>query len=473
MNTPIASRILCLACALLALSAAASSAQTFTNIAYFDVTNGTGALSSLTQGTDGNFYGTAAAGGANGYGTVFKVTPTGTLTALHSFCSQANCADGYGATSPLSLGTDGNFYGTTFAGGDEGSCFPPNGCGTVFRITPEGVFSTLHAFTGADGEQPLAGLALGIDGNFYGTTEGGGTGSCFCGTVFRMTPAGVLTTLYSFDGDGTFPSAALVQGTDGNLYGTAYEGGSNACLGGCGTVFKITTGGVFTSLHDFELTDGERPLGQLFQASNGAFYGTTWEGGAIAGGYGTIFRISASGSFATVHRFHSNDGGAGNSQSGLVQATDGNFYGGTPDGGLGAGEIFEFSLSGKFTSLYGFYGGSCGGGYTELLQSTNGEFYGTDACNPSGAVFSLDMGLGPFVTLVRRAGKVGATAQILGQGLTGATGATFNGMAATSFSVVSDTYMTAVVPSGATTGPVVATTPTGTLTSNANFRVIK
>ncbi len=472
MKSLIACKSICTALVLLAASAVSAPAQIVTNIAFFDTTNGAAPAGSLIQGTDGKLYGTTNGGGENGAGTIFSVTPDGTLTAFYSFCTKPNCADGFESMGALALGTDGNFYGTTFAGGAEGFCNSLNGCGTIFKLTPNGVFTVLHRFKGPDGEQPGGGLAFGSDGNLYGTAEGGGANSCFCGTVFRITSAGAFTVLHSFDGNGAFPSAALIQGTDGNFYGTTYEGGnSGACLGGCGAVFKVTAGGVFTLLHSLDLTDGEEPAAPLLQASNGIFYGTTFEGGKT--GLGEIFRISPAGTFAPVHNFHINDGGAGNSLSGLIQATDGNLYGASPDGGFSAGELFKLALPGTVTSLYSFNPANCGGGYTALFQATDGKLYGSDGCAPSGAIFTLDMGLGPFVAFVIPTGKAGQSAQILGQGFTGTSSVTFNGVQATSFKVVSDTFMTAVVPSAATTGPVVVTTPGGALTSNVNFRIAK
>jgi uncharacterized repeat protein (TIGR03803 family) len=421
-------------------------------------------------------YGVAGNGGASGYGTVFKVTPVGGLTALYSFCALTNCADGSYPFGGLVLGTDGNFYGTTQNGGSVG-------LGTVFKITPSGALTVLHSFGGTDGSYPDAGLALGADGNFYGTTSyGGASNSCLgeCGTVFKITPAGVLTTLHTFDGsDGADPFPPLVQGTDGNFYGTtAFGGTSNACNGGsCGTAFKITPSGKFTSLHSFGFTDGGEPLAPLVQADSGALYGTTFEGGdanshGCTDGCGTIFKISSGGAFSTAYKFHG--GGGGNPQAGLAQATDGDLYGESPNA-EGGGEIFKLTPPIAVTTVYSFSPSSGGGGTTAVLQAPDGEFYGTYGATYGGpgAIFSLDTGLGPFVALVIPTGRVGQSAQILGQGLTGTTSVTFNGVAATSLAVVSDTYMTAAIPSGASTGPVVVTTPTGTLTSNVNFRVIK
>ncbi len=181
---------------------------------------------SLVRGADGNFYGTTANGGANNYGTVFKITPAGALTTLYNFCSQPNCTDGGYPEAPLVQGSDGNFYGTNSWGGIGSAYY-----GTIFKITPAGTLTTLYSFCSIqgclDGRMPVAGLVQGSDGNFYGTTPVAGAG-CYiwgCGTVFQITPAGTFTTLHSFqeyDGDG--PTGTLVQGTDGNFYGTTGDG---------------------------------------------------------------------------------------------------------------------------------------------------------------------------------------------------------------------------------------------------------
>jgi len=451
-------------------TAISSGAQTFTTLAYFP--EGTVFVSSLVQGRDGSFYGTSYDQGTGGYGLVFKVTPSGMLTTLYRFCTQANCADGSLSFGALTLGTDGSFYGTTQNGG-------ANGLGVAFKLTPEGAYTVLHSFGGADGSYPDAGLVLASDGNFYGATSSGGSTSCVgygsgCGAVFRMTSAGTVTTLHSFDGTDGWGPEALVQGTDGSLYGTTYHGGTNvyAC-GGCGTVFKITTGGEFTSLHSFDFLDGSNPNAPLVQA-RGEFYGTTFEGGYVAfegcsSGCGTIFKISSSGAFATVHEFHFGDGGS--LESGLLEATDGNLYGESPD--EGNGNVISLTLPATVTTVYSFPSEDGSGGYTAPLQATDGEFYGIYGGNYDGvpAVFSLGTGLGPFVAFVIASGRVGQTAEILGQGFTGTSSVTFNGVAAESYSVVSDTYLTAVVPSGATTGAVVVITPGGVLTSNVGFRI--
>ena len=265
----------------------------------------------LIQGSDGNFYGTTTDGGANSKGTVFKLTPSGRLTTLYSFCSQANCTDGETPSSRLIQGIDGNLYGTTFMGGAEKA-------GTVFKITPSGTLTTVYSFCSVvasgpehclDGAQ-ANGLIQGRDGNFYGTTTDGGA-NLLGGTVFKLTPLGTLTTLYSFCSvpepgkfnclDGFSPTG-LTQGSDGNFYGTTAEDPDHDS-----TVFKLTPSGRLTTLHSFcsqrytcTCTDGDAPNG-LIQGIDGNFYGTTTDGGAngydaegFAGGYGTVFEVGAS-----------------------------------------------------------------------------------------------------------------------------------------------------------------------------------
>jgi uncharacterized repeat protein (TIGR03803 family) len=330
-----------------------------------------------------------------------------TLTTLHSF----NNTDGASPYAGLVQGTDGKLYGTTFVGGVR--------YGTVFRITTVGALTTLHSFNITDGENPEGGLVQAIDGNFYGTTVVAGAHPSY-GTVFKITPGGTLTTLHSFDyTDGYYPEAGLVLATNGNFYGTTYSGGSDP-LGG--TVFRITAAGTLTTLHSFTTaTGGYHPAAGLVQGIDGNFYGTTVHGGAH-GGNGTIFKIAAGGALTTLHSFDFTDGSE--PEAGLVQATDGNFYGTTSHGGA----------------------------------------------NNVGTVFKLSVGLGPFVETEPTSGRVGMGVLILGNNLTGASSVTFNGKAAT-FTVVSASEIRTTVPTGATTGKVKVTTPGRTLISNVNFRV--
>jgi uncharacterized repeat protein (TIGR03803 family) len=376
----------------LALAAAPrAQAQTFTTLYSFcsesDCADGQYSRAALAQGSDGNFYGTTYFGGANpganglGNGTVFKITPTGTLTTLYSFCSQSLCTDGANPNAGLVLGSDGNFYGTTVFGG-------VNQEGTVFKITPTGTLTTLYSFGSrtlwTDGYQPDAGLVEGRDGNFYGTTGLGGAYEE--GAVFRITATGTLTTLYSFCSqgggctDGYSPIAALVQGSDGDFYGTTCSGGAY----GGGTVFKITPTGTLTTLYSFcsqsGCTDGASPSAALVQASDGNFYGTTYSGGASD--RGTIFQITPSGTLSTLYGFCSQSGCTDGvyPSSALVQGSDGNFYGTIGCSGYN-GTIFQITPSGTFTTLYRFCSQSgCADGFGPIggvIQASDGNFYGT------------------------------------------------------------------------------------------------
>lgn len=291
-----------------------------TTLHSFDFTDGTYPDAGLVQATDGNFYGTTSYGGGGPNGTVFKITPGGTLTTLHSF----DLADGDRPVAELVQATDGNLYGTTESGGAFND-------GTVFKITPGGTLTTLHSFYGADGYLPVAGLVQAADGNLYGTTSGGGTHGA--GTVFRITLSGTLATLHSFNGtEGAAPSSTLVQGSDGNFYGVAENGGIHrgCTFGRCGTVFEVTPGGVLTKLYDFDSTDGDDPIGGLIQATDGNLYGTTYFGGAHD--YGTIFGITPEGTLTTRYSFTGGTDG-GLPSGALLQATNGNLYATARDGG--------------------------------------------------------------------------------------------------------------------------------------------
>jgi uncharacterized repeat protein (TIGR03803 family) len=483
------SKTLCIAFVFCAATAIASPAQTFSTLHRFQgyPTEGSFSWAALVQGTDGNFYGTTTSGGTNcstnmGCGTVFKITSSGTLDTLYSFCPEPNCPDGVLPTAALVQGSDGNFYATTIAGG--ASC-PPVGCGTVFKITPSGTLTTLHRFMSTDGAEPSAGLVQATDGNFYGTTDSGGNNTD-SGTIFKITPGGTLTTLYSFCSqpncaDGAVPGVGLFQAADGTFYGTTVYGGAS----GYGTVFKITPAGRLTTLYSFcaqtGCPDGQYPYSGLVQATDGNFYGTTSEGGGL-GGSGTVFKITPSGTLTTLYSFCSqpNCADGGIPMAGLVQASDGNFYGTTIYGGANgyAGTVFKITPSGTLTTLYSFCSqANCSDGATPhagLVQGTDGSFYGTTyggGASGYGTVFSLSVGLAPFVETQPTSGKTGDPVVILGTNLTGATGVTFNGTPAV-FNLVSPTEITTNVPSGATTGFVQVTgTPSGTLTSNTTFRI--
>jgi len=471
------------ACGVFVLFAAtiAAPAQTFKSLS-FDVADGAAPSGALVQGLDGNVYGAASAGGADGVGTVFKVTPHHGITTLYNFCSQTNCADGQYPDAGLTLGTDGNFYGTTGWGGAN-ICGPNLGCGTIFKITPAGKLTTLYSFCSqpncVDGTNPEAVLLQGLDESLYGTTVAGGDNGF--GTVFKLTPSGV-TTLYSFCSqpncaDGQSSYGGLILATDGNFYGTTGRGGAN----GGGTIFKLTEGGSFSTLYTFcsqpGCLDGAAPYGGLIQAIDGNLYGTTL-GGAncnILYGCGTIFRITLTGTLTSLYNFcQTNCLDGGSPWAGLLQATDGNLYGTTSDGGLNnGGTIFRSTTDGMLTTLYSFYYGE--NPMAGVVQGTNGNIYGTTSRGGSygvGTVDSLSLGLGPFVETLGTFGKVGSKTLILGSDLTGTSSVVFNGTAA-AFTTISKTEVKTIVPAGATTGYVTVTTPSGTLTSNVPFHVIK
>lgn len=381
----------------------------------------------LIEGSDGNFYGTTGPYGDVSGGTMYKLTPTGTLTTLHLFCSnqdpnRGDCLDGYGLSGVIE-GSDGNFYGTAGSGGANFT-FGGGTAGTAWMITPSGTLTTLYSFCAQidptnenclDGEQPDD-LIEGSDGNFYGTTFQGGVnafgGAKPAGTVFKMTPAGVLTTLYSFcseydastitclDGEEPF---GLFEGSDGNFYGLTPVGGQfgMVTLSG-GTVFKLTPSGTLTTLHSFcseedtstgNCLDGEGPS-DLIEGSDGNFYGTTSGGGA--NGDGSVFRLTPSGTLTTLYSFCSKGNPNnfscpdGADPSAVIEGSDGNFYGITRSGGAFGiynrdGTVFMLTPSGTLTTLYSFCAqqnpnstdcldGALPDGF---IQASDGNFYGT------------------------------------------------------------------------------------------------
>jgi uncharacterized repeat protein (TIGR03803 family) len=399
----------------------AQAAVVLTTLYSFTGGNDGGGVNGLVQGSDGNFYGTTCYGGTNDGGTVFKISPSGALTTLYSFGSITNASgwalDGDGPEAALVQGSDGNFYGTTAYGGT-------NDGGTVFKISPSGALTTLYSFgsitnaTGRslDGDGPEAALVQGSDGNVYGTTDWGGTND-WGGSVFKISTNGVFTSLYLFTGgnDGAFPNR-LVQGSDGYLYGTTALGRSG--------VFKISTNGAFTSLYSFIDGDGIRPSG-LVQGSDGNFYGTmVWDGHwgdtGNAFGSGTVFRISTNGAYTTLYSFDNGNGTNGaNPAAGLVQGRDGYLYGTTEDnggggGGLGtwfpygAGTVFKISTDGALTPLYSFGITNASwwlliGAKATLVQASDGSFYGTTTIgymHTNGTIFRLTIVPEPQLTII-------------------------------------------------------------------------
>jgi uncharacterized repeat protein (TIGR03803 family) len=446
---------------------------TFSSLISFDSTDGDlPTYGALVQGANGSLYGTTLEGGTHSFGTIFEITPSGPpLTTVYDFCSKTStssyCEDGAFPYGGLVLATNGNFYGTTELGGtgNGSSCGDEIlGCGTVFELTPAGVLTTVYSFCSktncTDGAEPYGSLVQGTDGDLYGTTYQGGSSNY--GTVFKVTTAGKLTTLHNFDdtNDGANPYDTLIQAANGDFYGTTYQGGS----ANGGTVFQITSSGAFTVLHTFCQTscaDGENPYAGVIQAANGDFYGTTSSGGT--NGTGTVYQLTSAGKLTTLYSPGESPVG------GVVQGTDGKLYGTTYS------TIFDVTTAGKPTTLFTFDDTDGDGPEAALLQATNGTFYGTTTIGGSGdgiygTVFSIANGLGAFVTTNPTSGAVGKAVTILGSDLTGATSVTFDGVSA-SFKVVSKTKITTTVPTGATTGTVEVVTPSKTLKSNVKFTV--
>lgn len=462
----------------------------FCSVASQECTQGNSPRASLVQGIDGNLYGTTWQGGTTDRGTAFEITPSGALTTLYSFCAEAGCADGENPAAAMVQDTNGNLYGIAEVGGFGGA--------SIFKVTPNGTLTTLFSWycglvrcpAGGDSRGPLVQAA---NGELYGTTfesEGTVDGG---GTIFEITKSG-LTTLYGFSCDqsgclnGAGPTGGLLQVADGDLYGTtAVFGGAY----GEGTVFKVSPSGALTTLYSFcaqtGCPDGSWPTGGLVQGSDGDFYGTTEYGGAFGtNNYGgTVFKITPSGELTTLHSFCAETECADGEtpMAGLVRATDGALYGTTLYGGAYyGGTVFRITPSGVLTTVYNFcaekrcYDGS--GPVAPLMQATNGKLYGTTEmggtaclrCSGYGTIFSLDVGLGPFVETLPKSASVGRPVKILGTNLTGATSVAFNGIA-TAFTVVSASEIATVVPPGATTGTVQVVTLSGTLSSNVAFRV--
>jgi len=413
MSRPSIARVTLFSC-VVGLIPFISHAQTYSESVLYDFctqagcTDGFSSMGSLIQAADGNFYGTAAYGGdtansqcndnntgdsVSGCGTVFRIKPNGEFTILYSFCSQTNCTDGAFPYAGLVQGGDGNLYGMTLGGG--GSCEPELGsdCGTAFRITPSGVFTSLTALL----INPFGGLVEGSDGNFYGTTGGGASSQSNpnAGSAFKITPSGTITSLYTFCSlancaDGILPQESVVQGSDGNFYGSTYGGGTN----NTGTLFRLTSAGSLTTYSLYSYTDGLGVGSPLIEGSDESFYGTTYSSGAHYGG--TFFKITLSGAFQTLYSFCELYcvGQANYAPAFLTLAGDGNFYGATSGGGnttcgsescynceaSSCGEAFQMTPSGTLTEMYAFCSeANCadGGNPTGMIQASDGNFYGT------------------------------------------------------------------------------------------------
>ena len=453
----------------------AAFAQTYNVLTSFTGPNGGTAYGPLIQGADGRLYGTTnwAGGGFYPAGTVFRITTSGALTTLNNFCPTSTCTAS-GPEVGVTQGIDGYFYGTT------------SGNASIFKMNSAGKMAILHTFPSGSGWPGINGLIQSADSNLYGLTDFGSNGS-----VYKITPAGVFTTVAALNGN----PEGLTQSPQGNFYIALASGGAH----NFGAIQKMTPDGTVSTLYDFcpqnGCSDGQYPGANVVVGNDGNIYGTTTEGGPNGGG--TVFKLTPTGKLTTLYSFCAETNCAdGWYPLGLMQGADGNLYGVTYYGGPnagnvfsgGAGTLYKITPTGSFTQLYSFCSQTnCADGsnpFGGLVQDTNGKFYGTtnyggeNASNcpagyefqPCGTVFSLSVGLGPFVALPINTAPAGTTVGILGQGLSGTASVTFNGTPA-AFTIKGDTYLTATVPSGATSGRVKVTTSSGSLTSNRIFYV--
>jgi uncharacterized repeat protein (TIGR03803 family) len=463
-------------------------AQTYTPLYDFGAVDATqwGPNGQLALGRDGNYYGTMN----ENYSEIYKMTPAGAETLLWSAATsyETVCSTG------LTLGSDGLLYGTCNTWG--GNAWASGGSGIVFKYDPnqgQNGFTILYSFPecNSDGSLYPSALTLGTDGNFYGTT----LGNSFCpnpyGTVFKVTPTGTFTTLHVFKGNGTgdgnAPMGPLTLGANGNFYGTTQEGGTSAY--NAGTVFKITPKGKLTLIHSFDNSVGYYPEAGVTQGADGKFYGTTSNGGSY--GDGTIFQLTAAGKIAFLHSFNYAVDDVAGPVNPLTLGTDGSLYGPANcfSWGCGTESLYKVTTKAVFTNLYnGFTNpdGACpdwsvtGCGLSSpMALHPNGTFYGTtlqggDNGQPvgRGVFYSFSTGLKPYIILQFPRGTIGTSIGIFGVGLTGTTAVSFDGVDG-NFTVESNTYLTATIPTGAKTGYVTVSTPSGTLKSAVKLTVVK
>jgi uncharacterized repeat protein (TIGR03803 family) len=468
MTTVLRARLL--AGAFLVAMTIAASAQTVSTIYQFSSgANPNDPAGVMAQGQDGDFYGVTQSGNGCCQGIIYKISSAGAITSLYSMVQ----SDGT-TCSGLTLGTDGNFYGTCQNGG-------ANNYGTLFKVTSAGVLTVLHNFAAqgstSDGCIPYAPPIQATNGDFYGTTA-------FCGadnygTVYKLTLAGAYTMLYSFQGppNDTVLPYGLIEGTDGDLWGV----GNGWIISG-GGIFKITLAGkeslvyTFEANSDGEYTDGKYPSANLIQGSNGAFYGTTEEGGTA--NEGTIFQLTAGGTETVLYSFPNQTDGAYPTLP-LTQGPNGLLFGAATDcagGGCSQAGLFDITTKGVYENLYLYplVCSNCGQPEAPLLLSTNGTFYSTTEQGGIGvgSFYSLSNGYSPFISLVNvTSGAEGARVGILGQGFSSKSVVEFGGTKATTTKLTGTTYILAQVPTGALTGDVTVTTGLTVLSTISSYKI--
>jgi uncharacterized repeat protein (TIGR03803 family) len=447
----------------------------FTPLYYFNPANydPTGFVppGTLAQGQDGNIYTTSCCGGAYnnqgteeaGAGNIFGMTPAGVLLQPPLFTFNPLAPIGETPYSGLNLGTDGNLYGAVLAGyGNEGPDHNCSNLGSIFGIQPDGSFSFVYSFpiSGAQGGTPYQAPVQATDGNLYGASDSGSCAVPETPQIYQLTPAGALTPITT--GTGYF--SLYLQGTDGDLYGS-YEATE---------IFKLTTSGVYTPLYSGD--NNSFQVAGLIQGSDGNFYGTSHFGGTYPD-QGFVFKMTSRGKLTVLHYFDPQTADGYYPYGGVVQGTDGNLYGVTQAGGAnGFGTIYSISTKGTgYSILYPFDGATAAYPEIALLQHTNGKLYGLSyegGINNNGTFYSFDVGLKPFVRLASTSGAVGSTVGILGQGFSSSSVVKFGGVAASATVATGTTFITATVPSGAKTGSVTVKTGKVTLKSSKKFNVI-
>jgi len=438
-----------------AASLTTAQAQTYTDLFDFDGT-GHGCCSTypgvLAQGRDGNLYGTAVSGGANGRGAIFKITVSGTFTTLHDF----NITDGSGPQGGLTLATDGNFYGTTNGGGAHSA-------GTIFKITSAGVHTVIHDFTNdSSGGFPHNPPVQGPDGKLYGTTVIGGA------TIYKISTAGVFTPLVAL---GVESDGPLTLANDGKFYGVTIVGGAH----NRGSVFSVTTTGVLKTVYSFNDPTGALPYGPILQAVDGNFYGTASVGGSLSSG--VVYKLTPAGVYSVLYNFDTNTRANGiTPTTGLVQGSDGFLYGVTSGGGASLdGTIFKIKTDGtSFAVIHSFDGAHGATPYSLPTLHTSGKIYGLTyqgGAHNDGVIYSLSAGLKSFVLPVALKGaKVGASVGLLGQNLSTTTQVMF-GTGPGTFTLGANNYMSVRPAAGANTGVITVKEAGGTLLSPQKFKI--